>query len=162
MQEKLKNQILGRQKVYNLTAACSEEEYRLLELEQRHGPLDIARESAMEAELDAVLNAAASNAQPTGAAPLGSSLPSSSVLRAHIRALQNRTSETHQRVAQLQSRSKERELKYRHLVSLCIRRPENEIEQLLDGLTRAVESEKGELDITRVRRFLDGAETVVT
>ena len=169
LQEKLKAQQLQRQKVVNLSAACDEEEYRLLQLEQRHGRLDVASANAWEMELDTTLNAAAAaaatNAQHGGgesaASAIGASLPNANLLRARIHALRMRKNQTRQAVEALQARSKERELKYRHLVSLCIRRPEAEVEALLDTLTRAVESEKPELEITRVRRFLGGVESVV-
>jgi regulatory protein SWI6 len=93
-------------------------------------------------------------------APLGATLPPAADLRARINALQNRAAETRQAVASFQARSKERELKYRRLVSLCTKCPDKEVESLLDTLTRAVESERGELEITRVRRFLGGVEAV--
>jgi len=111
-------------------------------------------------ELDHVLKAMASGAQEKDGAPLGATLPNTATLRARINALRNRTSQTQQAVASLQARSKERELQYRRLVSLCTKCPDAEVESLLETLTRAVESEKGELEITRVRRFLGGVEAV--
>ncbi|KAJ4289347.1 transcriptional regulator swi6 [Collariella sp. IMI 366227] len=75
-------------------------------------------------------------------------------------ALRDRSAQTRRAVEALQARSKERELKYRRLVSLCTKRPETEVDTLLETLTRAVESEKGELEIGRVRRFLGGVEGV--
>lgn len=88
------------------------------------------------------------------------SLPSTAVLRARINAVRMRSGEMRRMVGDLKARGKDVELKYRHLVSLCTRRPDGEIDALLDGLTRAVESEKAELEITRVRRFLGGVEGV--
>jgi len=153
LQEQLKDQQLNRQKVINLTAACSEEERRLVQLEQRHGRLDVASNNAWERDLETALNLA-----PTS--PNAVSLPSAAVLRARIEALRGQSKQTRQAVETLQARSKERELKYRRLVSLCTRRPETEVDALVDTLARAVESEKGELEITRVRRFLAGVEPV--
>ncbi|KAK0622052.1 hypothetical protein B0T17DRAFT_494706 [Bombardia bombarda] len=186
LQDKLQAQQLARQKVVNLTRAAQEEEYNLLQLEQRHGRLDVSIANAWEMELDATLDQSNNNdnngnlqvqqsqgnngRQSTG----GSNqsvinghnsnqqrqvmLPSTAVLRARINALRERERQTRQAVATLQARSKERELKYRKLVSLCTRRPETEVDALLDTLTRAVESEKGELEIGRVRRFLGGVD----
>jgi ribosomal protein L17 len=178
LQEKLKAQQLARQRVFNLKRACQEEEYQLLQLEQRHGRLDVDAANAWEMDLEMVLDgiaAAARTQQPQSGAengyypgPGGSAeeqaaarrLPSAAVLRARLNALRDRSGQTRRAVEALQARSKDRELKYRRLVALCTRRPETEVDTLLDTLTRAVESEKGELEITRVRRFLGGVEGV--
>lgn len=171
LQEKLKAQQLARQKVVNLTKACEEEEYQILQLEQRHGRLDVAGASSWEMELDAGLKAIAAFKAQTATSPanghdpnssrdLVARLPGVAVLRARIKALRERSFQTRQAVGALRVRSKERELKYRRLVGLCTRRPEPELDTLLDTLTRAVESEKGELEIGRVRRFLGGVEDV--
>lgn len=180
LQEKLKVQQLARQKVVNLRRASQDEEYNLVQLEQRHGRLDVASANAWEMELEKVLDAVAASQQQTASADAptnGTSsstaaktdsnaetqlarLPSSAVLRARISALRDRSEQTLRTVEALRAQSKERELKYRRLVSLCTRRPETEVDTLLDTLTRAVESEKGELEIARVRRFLGGVEGV--
>ncbi|KAG7288386.1 hypothetical protein NEMBOFW57_007918 [Staphylotrichum longicolle] len=181
LQEKLKAQQLARQKVSNFKRACQEEEYQLLQLEQRHGRLDVASANAWEMDLEMVLDGIADASarqqqqqqqnQPGDTAMNGyhpgglveefaARLPSASVLRARINALRERSSQTRRSVEALQARSKDRELKYRRLVALCTHRPETEVDTLLETLTRAVESEKGELEIGRVRRFLGGVEAV--
>ncbi|KAK1832521.1 hypothetical protein QBC39DRAFT_390514 [Podospora conica] len=160
--EKLKAQQLARQKVANLSSASHEEEYRLVQLENAHGRLDIPSANAWELRLTEVLSALhQQGVTGPAAAELAGNLPDASALRARIRALRDCSKQTKDAVAALQSQSKEKELKYRRLVSLCTRRPEMEVETLLETLTRAVESEKGELEITRVRRFLGGVEGVV-
>ncbi|KAK1758756.1 hypothetical protein QBC47DRAFT_294064 [Echria macrotheca] len=165
LQEKLRVQQLARQKVLNLKAASHDEETRLMQLEQGLGQADLAGTNTWEAELDAVLNSAVAAAhQGTDVSEmngLASKLPSAAVLRARINALQESTNMTRQSVAALQARSKEREVKYRRLVSLCTRRPEMEVEASLDTLTRAIESEKGELDVTRVTRLLGSVDAIV-
>ncbi|KAK4225273.1 start control protein cdc10 [Podospora fimiseda] len=176
LQEKLNAQQLARQRVLNLSRACEEEEYRLLQLEQKHGRLDVKSENAWEMELQAILQETTRHRQQqvngngeSGQHPHqqqqqnnnnnpASRLPSSKILKARSNALTARLAGTRKAVGELQKMSKERELKYRKLVSLCTRRPEAEVDQLLDTLTRAVESEKGELEIGRVRRFLGGVE----
>jgi regulatory protein SWI6 len=173
LQEKLKAQQLARQKVFNLKRACQEEEYQLLQLEQRHGRLDVASANAWEMDLEMVLDeiAASAGAQQQQQTENGfypgataeehiSRLPSAAVLRARVNALRNRSVQTQRAVEALRARSKDKELKYRRLVALCTRRPETEVDTLLDTLTRAVESEKGELEMARVRRFLGGVEGV--
>lgn len=161
LQEKLKAQQLAKQKIVNFNRAAEEEEQILIELEQRHGRLDVASANAWEMELESALELVKTQ-PPNGLDPLRRpSLPSAAELKARIKALRARSSKTRQAVAALQAQSKEKELKYRRLVSLCTRRPEIEVEALLDTLTRAVESEKPELEIARVRRFLGGVEGVV-
>jgi len=174
LQEKLKAQQLARQKVFNLKRACQEEEYQLLQLEQRHGRLDVDAANAWEMDLEMILDnlAAVRTQQPQHQQPgengfyQGSAeeqvarLPNAVVLRARLSALRDRSAQTRRAVEALRARSNDRELKYRRLVALCTRRPESEVDTLLDTLTRAVESEKGELEIARVRRFLGGVEGV--
>lgn len=159
MQEKVKAQELTRQKVINFSRAREEEEYRMHQLEQAHGRLDVNKAVAWETELDSALESVSSSSV-TGEAR-EASLSSVAKLRARINAIRSRSNETRRAVSSLQSRSREVELKYRHLVALCTRRPAAEVDVLLDGLTRAVESEKGDLEIGRVRRFLGGVEGVV-
>lgn len=163
MQDKLKKQHLTRQKVHALSRAHEEENYRVLQLEQANGRIDDGA-AAWEAELDGAIETASSisNSQPgsSGSSPAAPQLPPATVLRARVNAIRARSAETRRAVAGLQSRSREVELKYRHLVALCTRRPDGEVDTLLDGLMRAVESEKGELEIARVRRFLGGVEGV--
>lgn len=167
LQEKLKAQQLARQKVLNFKRACDEEEQQLIQLEQRHGRLDVDSANAWEIQLEQVVDdvTALQNQHPNTAtesaiAPQLAKLPSAAVLRARLNALRTQSTQTRRAVETLQARSKDRELKYRRLVALCTRRPETEVDALLDTLTRAVESEKGELEIARVRRFLGGVEGV--
>ncbi|KAK3903495.1 hypothetical protein C8A05DRAFT_14556 [Staphylotrichum tortipilum] len=159
LHEKLKAQQLARQKVANHKRACQEEERVLIQLEQRYGQLDVASANAWEMDLEMVLE----RAEAAGGKPADEDmalLPGKPVLRARVAAMRERLAMTRRAVEALQARSKARELKYRRLVALCTHRPEAEVDTLLDTLTRAVESEKGELEIGRVRRFLGGVEGV--
>lgn len=158
LQKKYNSQQLNHQKVANLRRASEEEEFKLVQLETRHGRLDVQSVMAWELDLEATIRAAESN--PESRPSLAENLPSAAVLRARFNALRSRTDETRRFVAELKEKSTERELKYRRLVSLCTRRPEAEVDALLDTLTRAVESEIGDVDITRIRRFLGGVEAV--
>lgn len=125
-----------------------------MQLEQAHGHLGAGRATTWEKEVDNALELVANGS----GAPIA--LPASAILRARINAVRSRSNETRRAVGGLKARGRDVELKYRHLVSLCTRRPDGEVDTLLDGLTRAVESEKAELEITRVRRFLGGVEGV--
>ncbi|KAK7958053.1 hypothetical protein PG988_012901 [Apiospora saccharicola] len=147
LQTAAKSQSLTRQKIYNLSQGRDEEQSRLLRLEQTQGPMD-PNSSAWETELAA---------QTVDDA----SLPSAALLRARIQALRLRTEMTHKAVGTLKGRSKDVEVKYRRVVSLCSGVPEQQVDEVIDGLLRAVESEKDGLEIGRVRRFLGGVDGVV-
>ncbi|KAK8033551.1 Start control cdc10 [Apiospora marii] len=146
LQTAAKSQSLTRQKIYNLSRGRDEEQSRLLRLEQTQGPMDPSS-SAWETELAA---------QTVDDA----SLPSAALLRARIQALKVRTDMTRKAVGTLKGRSKDVEVKYRRLVSLCSSVPEEHVDDVIDGLLRAVESEGDSLEIGRVRRFLGGVDGV--
>ena len=106
--------------------------------------------SSWEPQLNALRDAASD-------APLSvvaARLPPISVLRARIAAISARKEDTSQMVASMRSRSRETEDKYRRLVALCSHVKESEVDADVDGLLKAVESEIGDLEIGRVRRFL--------
>jgi len=153
LQEKAKNQQLARQKIVNLSRAREEEQYRLAELERAHGRVDMAQATAWEAEAEAAVNVANAG----GDVP---PLPSAALLRARINAVHARTEETRQAEAALKGRSREVELKFRRLVALATKCADGDVDTHLDGLMRAVESEKSDLELGRIRRFLGGVEGV--
>jgi hypothetical protein len=147
--------LLTRQKIINLSRGREDELKRLAKLEQSQGPLD-DRSILWEADLQSLPGLGnQSEWRDDG------SIPSATVLRARIQALRNRTELTRTGVASLKSRSKDIEIKYRKVVALCTGISEEEVDMILDGLVRAVESEKSELEVGRVRRFLGGVDTVV-
>ncbi|OTA87806.1 hypothetical protein M434DRAFT_23827 [Hypoxylon sp. CO27-5] len=147
-----KSQSLTRQKISNLSRGCSEEQKRMLQLEQSYGRVDA--NNSWEAELTAALEPAG------GDGPNAALLPSPAVLRSRIQAFRSRTDAMRKSVGLFKGRSRDVELKYRRVVSLCTGVPENEVDAVIDGLLRAVESEKGELEIGRIRRFLGGVDSV--
>ncbi|KAK8042887.1 hypothetical protein PG994_013370 [Apiospora phragmitis] len=147
LQTAAKSQSLTRQKIYNLSRGRDEEQSRLLRLEQSQGPMD-PNSSAWETDL------ITQTVDP-------SSLPSVVLLRARTQALRLRAETTRKAVGTLQGRSKDVEVKYRRVVSLCSGVPEQQVDEVIDGLLRAVESEKDGLEIGRVRRFLGGVDGVV-
>ncbi|KAL8381970.1 hypothetical protein RB595_005975 [Gaeumannomyces hyphopodioides] len=164
LQAKLKLQQLARQKVTNLYRAHDQEQYRLMQLQQTHGRRDMSASNGWEAEsntLLAAINATANGEDGANGEASESRLPSASLLRARVNAVRSQTQDTKQAVAALKGRSREVEQKYRHLVALASKCDDSEVDPHLDGLMRAVESEKGELEIGRVRRFLGGVEGVV-
>ncbi|KAI0855771.1 hypothetical protein F4860DRAFT_507228 [Xylaria cubensis] len=158
LQAAARSQLLTRQKVINLTRGREEEQKRLAKIEQSQGPLD-ANSISWETDLQSLPELSSSSSQRRADDDDGS-IPSATILRARIQALKNRTDLTRTGVASLKSRSKDIEIKYRKVVALCTGILEDEVDTVLDGLVRAVESEKGELEVGRVRRFLGGVDGV--
>ncbi|CAJ2512549.1 Uu.00g055640.m01.CDS01 [Anthostomella pinea] len=153
LQSAAKSQSLTRQKIFNLSRGREEEQKRLARLEQSHGHLNAS--GSWEEDLKSL------SQDNGGDPPTVDTLPSATVLRARIQALRNRTELTKNGVASLKSRSKDVEMKYRRVVALCTGETEDHIDSTIEGLLRAVESEKGDLEVGRVRRFLGGIDTIV-
>jgi regulatory protein SWI6 len=155
LQVATKAQSLARQKTYNLSRAKEEEQVRLARLESSHGPLTPAA-TVWETQL-VLSNSSTANGSDGSA----SDSSSAAVLRARIHALRQRADQTKKAVSSLQGRSKDVELKYRKVLTLCTGVPELEVDDKIDVLLKAVESERGDLEIGRVRRFLEGVEGTV-
>ncbi|KAK9770905.1 putative HTH APSES-type domain-containing protein [Seiridium cardinale] len=147
LQKRAQAQNLTRQKIYSLSRGREDEQVRLQQIEQSQGPLEPGTAS-WEAEL------VASTAVDVA------TLPSAAILRARIQALRSRSEVTRKTVGALKGRSKDVEVKYRRVVALCSGVPESDVDVVIDGLLRAVESEKDGLEIGRVRRFLGGVDGV--
>ncbi|KAF6804573.1 start control protein Cdc10 [Colletotrichum sojae] len=145
-------QQLARQKVSNLSHARDEEQRRLLQEQTSAGRTD-SLSSSWETELSAALEAAGDGEE-------GGLLPSAAVLKARLNAVSARRDVTRKMAAALKDRSKDVEVKYRRIVSMNTGVPEDQVDAVVDGLLRAVESEKDELEVDRVRRFLGGVEGV--
>ena len=90
------------------------------------------------------------------------SLPSVPRLRALITAYTESNKSLEARLMALRDCSSERESQYRKVVALCTGMPEDQVDNMLEGLIAAVESEGAEkVDMARVREFLrkvEGAE----
>ncbi|TPX18973.1 uncharacterized protein E0L32_011366 [Thyridium curvatum] len=158
MQGKVKSQHLSRQRVMNLGRAREDEQFRLSQLQQTHGLLDVNGAAEWETEAET----AALQLQSASSSATGPELPAAAVMRARVAALKARTEDTRHTEAALRAGSREVELKYRRLVALASRCGDGDVDAHIEGLVRAVESEKGELEIGRVRRFLGGVEGVVS
>ncbi|EEU39348.1 uncharacterized protein NECHADRAFT_43756 [Fusarium vanettenii 77-13-4] len=153
----LRKQQLARQKVSNLSHAREDEQVRLMQEQSRTSQPNPS--SSWETELSAMLEAADDT---SGGGFSGEGLlPSAAVLRARVNAVQGRRDMTRKMVSALKGRSRDVEVKYRRVVALCTGVQEAEVDAVVDGLLKAVESEHEELEIGRVRRFLGGVEGVV-
>ncbi|CAM1510839.1 Fc.00g083520.m01.CDS01 [Cosmosporella sp. VM-42] len=154
--ETLKKQQLARQQVANLSHAREDEQIRLMQEQQRTKQPNPS--SSWETELSAMLEAAGDSSASGFAEGM---LPSAAVLKARIKAIEGRREMTRKMVQALKGRSRDVEVKYRRVVALCTGVQESDVDAVVDGLLKAVESERDELEISRVRRFLGGVEGVV-
>lgn len=152
----LKKQQLARQKVSNLSHAREDEQVRLMQ-EQAHASQPNPS-SSWETELSAMLEAAEGSSGGFGGEGL---FPSAAVLKARIQAVKGRREMTRKMVHALKGRSRDVEVKYRHVVALCTGVQETDVDAVVDGLLKAVESEREELEINRVRKFLGGVDETV-
>lgn len=154
----VKKQQLARQKVSNLAHAREDEQLRLMNEQQRSSQPNPS--ASWETELSAMLEAAEESTN-SGGFGSESMLPTASILRSRIRAMEARREVTRKMVSALKGRSRDVEIKYRRVVALCTGVQEGEVDAVVDNLLKAVESERDELDIGRVRRFLGGVEGMV-
>ncbi|KAG5355063.1 Start control protein [Yarrowia sp. B02] len=81
-------------------------------------------------------------------------VPSQQVLQARVRAYRKNQAELEQTSGELRGRSTELEHKFRRVIALSTGVAEDKVDELLEGLVQAVESDSGEVDINRVAGFL--------
>lgn len=164
VREKLKQQQLHRQKVANLSRELESIQYRMGSVEQQHASSQNSSAAAWEEELDTAVSSAAAAADastPDAQSDKAvAALPEANILRARLKATTDVLTAMQNKVSGLRGSSRDTEDKYRRLVALAASCPEDQVDELLGGLVRAVQSEKGELEIGRVRKFLGGVDGV--
>lgn len=162
VREKLKQQQLHRQKVANLSRELESIQYRMGSVEQQHASSQNSSAAAWEEELDTAVSSAAADASTPDVQPNKAiaALPDANILRARFKATTDVLTAMQNKVSGLRGSSRDTEDKYRRLVALAASCPEDQVDELLEGLVRAVQSEKGELEIGRVRKFLGGVDGV--
>ncbi|KAF8861742.1 hypothetical protein BDZ45DRAFT_241176 [Acephala macrosclerotiorum] len=89
---------------------------------------------------------------------LASNLPPAHVLRARVNAYKANNQALEDSVRDLQSKSSELASKYRQVISLCTGVEEGAVDEVLENLLRAVDSEQDDVELTRVREFLQRVE----
>lgn len=112
-------------------------------------------------EADAGLSVDAS-VLPTSTQDLGpaqseqlAALPPTLVLAARHKAYQRTNARLEDQAKSLQSRSSELEAQMKRVIGLCTGVEEGKVDEMLEGLRAAVESERGEeVEVGRVREFL--------
>jgi regulatory protein SWI6 len=155
-----------KQKISNLRHAADEEVYHLQQLKQQNPHISINSSNGQEmylGEADTAFSALPPGMNPADilhSPHLASSLPSPAALRARLQAYRENNARLEGAVSELKGRSREVEGKYRKVISLCTKVPEERIDDVLEGLWRAVESEAGDVELGRVREFLGRVEGV--
>lgn len=156
-----------KQKIANLSHAADEEGYRLQQLKQQNPHISTAGANGAQdiylGQADSAFSALPPDMNPADVLHdphLASSLPTSAMLRARVQAYRENSARLEGAVAELKARSREVEGKYRKVISLCTKVPEERIDDVLEGLWRAVDSEGGDVELGRVREFLGRVEGV--
>lgn len=160
IREKVKQQQLHRQKVANLSRELENIQYRMGSIDQERASSQNNSAATWEEELDTAVSSASSQSDPQSQPSKGGvpALPDANILRARLKATADVLSAMKGKVSGLRGSSRDTEYKYRRLVALAASCPEDQVDELLEGLVRAVQSEKGELEIGRVRKFLGGVD----
>lgn len=161
-------------KIANLTRAAEEEGTKLLQLQQqfhqRTSDLDLemhlgdADKSLAVPPVPTDLNITPtrnSNHQldHTQKQAFLNQLPSVHVLQARIMAYKANNDALKKSVQELKSKDTGRIAKYKRIISLCTGVDIQKVDEVIEGLARAVESEN-EVDLKRVREFLTRVEGV--
>lgn len=177
LQERAKERESRKLKIANLKRARDEEEYQLSQILQQHGQAngDVQMrlgdaDKGLSISPGAVPNNILSDIAPNphqsqtldqAQRQLLASLPSAAILRARLNAYIANNAALEGNVQELQSKSADLTAKYRRIVSLCTKVDEDRVDSLLENLLRAVESEQNDVELGRVRDFLqrvDGVE----
>lgn len=157
-------------KLANLTKAVEGERSRLSQLQQQYGSLSGESELQLgDADKGLSIPTGAfpanilSNINPTAHQPqvldqaqrqLLASLPPTHVLRARVNAYKSNNETLEEGLAGLKSKSSDLAAKYRKIISLCTHVDEAQVDNHLENLLRAVESEAGDVELSRVRELL--------
>ena len=150
--------------------ALEEERTRLAQMQQQYGHINGEAEMSLgDADKGLAIPAGAvpanilSNINPNPHQPLVidqaqrqllASLPPAHVLRARGNAYKSNNDALEQQVRDLQSKSSQLSSKYRRVISLSTGVDEDQVDTLLANLLRAVESEQHDVELSRVRDFL--------
>ncbi|KAG4442376.1 hypothetical protein IFR05_002154 [Cadophora sp. M221] len=175
LQSEAKERDARKTKTANLRRAYDEERVRLSQMQSQYGQMngevemklgDADKGLAISDQASSILSRInISPHQPlvidrADRQALSTSLPPAHVLRARLNAYRAVNQELDGHVRELQSKSTELARKYRQIISLCTNTPESNVDNVIDNLTRAVESEHTDVELTRVREFLQRVEGV--
>lgn len=163
LQTRAKERGERKQKIANLQKAAEEEQFRLSQIQQQHshmangdGPMRLgdADKVFLPLPLGLLSNGKLHDAH------LAASLPPVSVLQSRLNAYTANNEALEAEVRSLKSKSHDLEAKYRRIISLCTGEDEDKIDGELNKLCRAVDSEHGDVEVGRMREFLQKIESV--
>lgn len=163
-------------KITNLRRAAEEERSRLAQLQQQYGRMNSDGEmrlgdadKALAIPGGAIPANVLSNINPSPHQPqvldqaqrqLLASLPPTHTLRARVNAYTANNESLAENVRSLQVKSSELAAKYRKIISVCTSIPEDQVDEHLNNLVRSMDSEPADLDLGRVREFLQRVDGV--
>ncbi|KAI9733816.1 MAG: transcriptional regulator swi6 [Claussenomyces sp. TS43310] len=163
LQIRAKERAERTQKIANLRRAEEEERARLGQMKQQghmtNGDIDMMPGDADKAFaiLPPNIPSSALMLDPR----LAASLPSTSALKARLNAYTANNDALEAEVRGLKSKSRDLEAQYRKVISMCTQVPEERINNnMLDSLLKAVDSENSDVELARVREFLQKVEAV--
>ncbi|KAL2070814.1 hypothetical protein VTL71DRAFT_13840 [Oculimacula yallundae] len=173
LQAEAKERDARKTKTANLRRAYDEERVRLSQMQAQYGQLggeielklgDAGKGLAITDQASSILSRLhVIPNQPlvidrADRQALSAALPPAHILRARLNAYRAVNQELDGNIRDLQSKSSELARKYRQIISLCTNTPESNVDNVIDNLTRAVESEHTDVELTRVREFLQRVE----
>lgn len=163
LQVRAKDRDERKQKIGNLRRAGEEEQFRLSQMQQQHGGLMTNGDIDMRlGDADIAFSPILSSISPNMMHDprLSGTLPPASTLRIRLNAYMSNNEDLEAHVRELKGKSRDLEAKYRRVISLCTHVDEDKIDSVLDNLCRAVDSEHGDVELGRVRDFLQKVEGV--
>ncbi len=157
-----------KRKASNLMRAYKEEGSHLSQLQAQYGQVNVDSEAhlgdadtglGISPKATPVVSKVTSDHQGPiiGGADrqfLASALPPLAVLRARANAYADNNKALEANIRGLQSKSSELANKYRTIIGLCTGVEDTKVDEQLDNLLRAVESELTDVELARVRDFL--------
>ncbi|KAH8596060.1 hypothetical protein B0O99DRAFT_686109 [Bisporella sp. PMI_857] len=162
-------------KIANLRRAADEERIRLSQMKQQYGHSSSATEMRLGdadeglAIPSTVPTNVLANINPNPHQPqvldqaqrqVLASLPSTHVLRARVNSYRANNDGLQESIRDLSSKNSDLAAKYRKIISLCTGVAEGEVDSVLHNLLRAVESEHNDVELGRVREFLQRVDSV--
>jgi len=163
-------------KIANLRRALDEERSRLGQMQQQYGQMNGDVEMRLgDADKGLAIPAGAvpanilSNINPSPHQPqvldqaqrqLLASLPPTHILRARVNAYKANNEGLTENIRVLQSKNSDLAAKYRKIISVCTGVEEENVDGVLQNLLRAVESEQNDVELGRVREFLQRVDGV--
>jgi regulatory protein SWI6 len=158
LQTRAKRREEQKQKITNLGKAAIEEKFRLSQLHRGQ----IGRDTDMRLG-DADKPFQIPSIEPSTAVQdprVAASMPSASALGAKLGAFVANRETLESEVRGLKGKSLDLEKKYRRVIGLCTRVEEDMVDSVLGNLCRAVDSEHSDVELGRVRDFLQKVEGV--